>query len=122
MDLVGSGDVLDMEEVPAEQQSAFQADFDECLARNPLEIVKSRESAEAFYDALVATSDCVAALGYDVDEPPSREASVESMLSGSIIDPLWSPYGALFTGTGIARDELERVYSECPEPQWGVTG
>lgn len=79
----------------------------------------SEENASAYYDDLLAAGECLAELGYQVPEPPSRPASITSMLGGDgIIDPLWDPYETLFVGE-VNRADVEAALAECPQPRWG---
>lgn len=88
--------------------------------RPPSPIAVSEEKAAAFYDELVAAGECLARLGYAVPAPPSRPASIDSMLHGDgIIDPLWDPYEPLFLGE-VSRAEMDEAMAECPAPRWGV--
>ena len=100
-------------EIPPSQQSAYDADYEECNTEALADLPDfTRDVAEDFYDDLVASGECLKELGYSVPEPPSKQASVDSMLDGDIIDPLWDPYSKI-AGSGVWEDALE----ECPQPQ-----
>lgn len=80
----------------------------------------TEENASAYYDALLASAECLAELGYPVPEPPSRSESITSMLNGDgIIDPMWDPYEALLV-EGVSGTDVEAALAECPQPRWGV--
>lgn len=108
-------------EVPDTQIVQFQQNLDECIQRFPLPaLVISRENAERFYDRLVEAGSCLQSLGFSVPEPPSRDASVESMTSGNgIIDPLWDPYEPLFIGA-VDSVAAAKAMVDCPAPEWGA--
>lgn len=103
--------------VPQDQRAVQQADHAECYAEMPvLEVEYDEETAGAYYDALVEAADCLAALGFQAGERPSREASVESLLSDAH-DPLWYPYEELIASASAS--EAEAAIEACPEPSFG---
>lgn len=107
--------------VPDSQVVQLEQDLAQCAQRYPLpELVISRENAELYYDRLVDAGECLDSLGFSVPEPPSREASVESMIGGNGgIDPLWDPYEPLHVGD-VDRVAAAKAMVECPRPEWGA--
>lgn len=103
--------------VPQDQRAVQQADYAACYDEMPvLEVEYDEKTAGAYYDALVKAADCLEALGYDAGERPSRQASVESLLSDAR-DPLWYPYEELATSADVS--EAEVAIQACPEPSFG---
>src|SRR5690606_7917850 len=79
---------------PEEQRDQFTADRDACneeLGANEPPPPMNEDDAEAMFDALLETAECVRGLGYPVDEPPSRQAAVEALMQ-PIINLGWDPY------------------------------
>lgn len=103
--------------VPAEQRSEFEAAERECIAELGLDQPWSlnEAQAEAYFDALLEAAECVRDMGYDVAEPPSRQAAVEEIMVPPI-DLGWDPYEAPVLGAGSG-DELDELYAACPRPQ-----
>lgn len=103
--------------VPEEQADQFEADHDDCVNRvqpdEPPPPMNS-EQADAYFDRLLDVAACVRALGYQVEEPPSRQAAVEA-LQQEVINLGWDPYEHP-TRTVGSREELNEVYRECPQP------
>lgn len=118
---LNEGDGSLLAEYPEDQASAHEEDWAECQAQFPPTVIEvSQERAEAYYDALVEAGECLAAHGVDVPAPPSRQASVESMLSGGgVIDPLWDPYATLHE-QGLTSTKVADAEQHCPRPEWGV--
>jgi hypothetical protein len=101
--------------VPAEQVNQFDSDVVDCKAEfgydKKLEI--TAKQAEGFYDKLVASAECLRGLGFEISEPPSRQAFVETLVGGEL--PAWAPYSQLIQ-MGASRDEFETAEKECPQP------
>jgi hypothetical protein len=106
-------------EVPIEQRDQYLADEEDCLdqvqpdqPRPPM----SEQQAEAYFDGLLEVADCVRGLGYEVAEPPSRQAAVEA-LQQPIINLGWDPYEQPVRGSST-EEEIDGVYRACPQPPW----
>lgn len=74
------------------------------------------EQAEEYFDALLEVAECVRELGYQVADPPSRQAAVEA-LQQNVIDLGWDPYEDVTLNAG-SNDKTDEVYRECPQPPW----
>lgn len=103
-------------EIPVQQEDQYRADYDICVdqvqpdePRPPM----TEEQAETYFDALLEVADCVRGLGYQVAEPPSRQAAVEA-LQQPIIDLGWDPYEDPVRNAGT--EEIDNVYRACPQP------
>lgn len=99
-----------------QQEDQYRADYDICVdqvqpdePRPPM----TEEQAETYFDALLEVADCVRGLGYQVAEPPSRQAAVEA-LQQPIIDLGWDPYEDPVRNAGT--EEIDNVYRACPQP------
>jgi hypothetical protein len=97
---------------PIDQQEQFEADFDACgeklgyhLPRAPITV----ERAAEIWDDFLSAADCVAGLGYHVDEPPSRTFAIEQ-LQQSTIRLGWHPH------EHVPPLEQDKAYRECPAP------
>lgn len=70
----------------------------------------SQDEAAEIYDAFVTAAECVRDLGYEVPDPPSKQAFVEEMVSGDL--PSWNPYNGV---VGLSDDiAWRRTERECP--------
>lgn len=81
--------------------------------------VPPEETAGAYYDALARAGECLTDLGRPVPEPPDRDVSVRSMISGGgIVDPLYDPYGQVLDEAQARPAEVDEVLTACPMPAW----
>lgn len=104
--------------VPTEQVNEFQAAETECIVELGLDEPWSLTEAEAaaYFDALVAAAECLRdELGYDIPEPPSRQAAIEEIMTPPI-DLGWDPYAGPILGA-TSGDEYEVIFATCPQPQ-----
>lgn len=62
----------------------------------------------AFYRALLESKRCLEDLGYEISDPPSEDAFVESYTTGP-----WHPYSDV---PDVSEAEWERLNRECPQP------
>lgn len=99
--------------IPEEQFEVHQTDDQECQEESGLADlgppVVSAQEAQELYDIFLEVADCVRGLGMEVQEPPSRQAFVDSLVSYPI--PIWHPHEL----DGEWRRELEE---RCPVPEW----
>lgn len=68
------------------------------------------EQAAKIYDELLRVADCVRALGYDVSEPPSKQAYVEGLMNGRLP---WHPYSNVFED-GPNEAARRQLNDKCP--------
>lgn len=103
-------------EWPSEQADQAESDYASCEREAGLDKPRpprSKGDAEAYFDALLEAAECVRSLGYDVEEPPSREFAVEE-LQNEVTDLGWDPYTAV---DNISMETIEEVYAACPPPE-----
>ncbi len=96
--------------VPAEQEEALVQAREDCELEIGVPRVEPPTESEirAFYRALLETKACLETEGYDISEPPSEDAFVESYDTGP-----WSPYLDI---PDVSETEWERLNRECPQP------
>ncbi|MEY2848004.1 MAG: hypothetical protein RI885_669 [Actinomycetota bacterium] len=98
---------VDQEAQYQAQRTQCYSDSEEKLGTQP----KLTESAvSALYDQQVSTSDCLEALGFDIPDPPTKQAWVEQVLQSSGSSDTWYPYNYL-----EAEDQVS-ASQKCPEP------
>lgn len=102
--------------VPTEQIDKFNAAERECVEELGLDQPWSlnEAQAEAYFDALLEAAECVREMGYEVADPPSRQAAIEEIMVPPI-DLGWNPYEAPVLGAA-AGDELDELFAACPRP------
>jgi hypothetical protein len=69
----------------------------------------TRESVEAKFDRFLDVRDCLIHHGYEVSNPPSRDAWVDLYLSGEL-EQIWTPYAP--GSRGMRQEEV------CPANVW----
>lgn len=93
---------------PPDQGDAYREAFEECnqlVGPAPPPRQLSEAEIRDHYDLLLGARDCLIAAGFDVSEPQSVDAFVETYYSGGS----WSPYQDIEIG-------FERAIEECPQP------
>lgn len=102
---------LEVGYVAEDQVEAYKAADEACLREigepQPPD-PPSEAEIRAFYDELLETKGCLEDLGYEISEPPSEDAFVESYLTGP-----WHPYSDV---GDVSEAEWERLNRECPQP------
>nr|NLD39655.1 hypothetical protein [Actinomycetales bacterium] len=96
-----------------DQEDAFRADEAECHELSGIEDFGPYTVAEsdAAYDASLEVAECLQEAGFPVDDPPSRESYIATILDGGIP---WSPFDAVFNeGT----EEFAKAEKACPLPE-----
>lgn len=108
-EVVPPGDGIKVNSVTEGQGAAYREAFDVCNQRvGPAPTARLLTEAELrdLYALLLAVRDCLVAAGFEVSEPPSEDAFVESYyLAGS-----WDPYRDIVIG-------WERAIEACPQPR-----
>lgn len=101
---------------PREQEERYLEDQADCSSQVQPDAVPpmTEPQAEKYFDGLLEAADCVRDLGFQVAEPPSRQAAVEA-LQQPVIDLGWDPYEDAVRGAG-SQEELDDVYRTCPQP------
>lgn len=103
---------LETLDIPTEREQEFEVDFAACTAEYgydlPAKPIDAERAAEIF-DALLKAADCVAALGYRVDEPPIRQFAIEQ-LQKEAIDLGWHSH------EHVPPLEQDMAYTKCPAP------
>lgn len=114
---------IEYAKVPPSQADALKAAIYTCEAKYSLhpyyQLPNLTAALSKLYDWYVNVSvPCLEAAGYDVSEPPSKDAWLAVASSGGAY---WAPYADIpITATGPAeRAELERSCPQGPEPgEW----
>lgn len=93
---------------PADQVDQFRSAEQVCLKiyGNGVPVADERFAADLF-DRLVVIAKCVRDAGFDVDDPPSKAAFVEKLITHPI--PVWHPYYKAAEG-----GQLSAVERACP--------
>ncbi|AEI13386.1 hypothetical protein [Cellulomonas gilvus] len=104
----------------------FDADVEECRIElgYPAPHEPTADELGVQYDAEQDVAACLEHLGFDIPEPPSREAWVEALISGredGASAEVWSPYGELARmveddpGNAELAGRIERAEVQCPQ-------
>lgn len=107
-EVIPPGDGIKVNSVAPGQGAAYREAFDICNQRvGPAPPPRRLSEAELReqYALLLAARDCLIAAGFEVSEPQSEDAFVESYYSGGA----WNPYNDILIG-------FERAIEECPQP------
>lgn len=98
--------------VPAEQMEQFQADIEACQGEHGYsnDLVYTPERAERYFDASLEAAECLRDLGYEIADPPSRQAFVEALVNDE--PPPWYPHHEAMAAGGL----LSELEAECPQP------
>jgi len=67
-----------------------------------------RATAERVYDAYLKVRDCIHGLGFEDDDPPSRDTFIEQFMAGA---STWYPYLGL---DQLPDADWQRVQTACP--------
>jgi hypothetical protein len=115
---VGSQNGLVLDQVPSAQNEAVQVAAYVCDVSYPIDPRTQLElpvvRAELQYRYWVRTvAPCVAALGYQLSDPPSLQTWLEQYYGGG---KPWDPYVEPFeqASPGNQADVLDELYRECP--------
>lgn len=97
---------------PSEQRSQYLAAMQACQAEFgydlPLPSLSPPE-AEALLDQIVSAADCLRSRGFAVPEAPSRQASIDGLVSSR--DPRWDIYADIPPG-----DQQADARAQCRAP------
>lgn len=97
-------------EIPADQMDVFRQDRADCRAENPYDLPElTAERAEKYYRELIETTQCVADLGFEVEDIPSVEVSIAGMMDDG--DPGWDPF------TYLEPEDFAEIQPQCPYPK-----
>ncbi|MBW9210504.1 hypothetical protein KV100_12650 [Mumia sp. zg.B21] len=111
IDLEQNGIIADS--VTAEQASSFSQAQTECherVGKAPNDVPLTPAFAAKTYGHLVEMRQCLADLGYQSSEPPSKAKFVDDMMGGSAP---WSPF--LDVPDDISEIDWHKLLKECPQ-------
>lgn len=98
-------------DVPEENREGADIALVDCateiLERYPAPTLDPGET----FDYFVLLAECLRIEGYDISDPPSRDAWIDGYLSSSSV---WVPYSQLPRGLPV--DEWNRINTVCPQP------
>ncbi|MBO9556721.1 MULTISPECIES: hypothetical protein [Cellulomonas] len=100
---------------PDDQKSRYDEALATCQADNGQSSelpAMTTSDADAYYDALTTTAQCLRDEGHEPPAAPSRQAFIDAATRGDII---WNPYADFFT-ENLTMDEYDRVNRACPLP------
>jgi len=104
------GDGIKVNSMAEGQGAAYREAFDVCNQRvgpAPTGRLPTEAELRDLYSLLLAVRDCLIAAGFEVSEPQSEDAFVESYTSGGS----WDPYRDIDTAS------LDRAIEACPQPR-----
>lgn len=111
----GTGGIL-IESTPA-QQGELRVAMKECsrssLGLGPGEEVPppTEDQVRAYYEALLASAECLRGIGYGVSEPPTFDAYLDEGVAS------WDPFGEVLNQNQLAPAEFQQVTDDCPVPR-----
>lgn len=96
-------------ELPSEQASAYQSDYDDCVSSLPTDFTEvTEESAELTFDNNLRVLDCLEDAGYSTEDAPNRDSYIQQVLE----DPkgvTWDPYAL------VPLNDRGNAITKCPQ-------
>jgi hypothetical protein len=105
------------ETIPDAQKQLYLNDATECgQLVDDLQVNLTDAEKSTIYQAELRERDCLADLGYSVDEAPSLQTYLDTYST-----EMWTAFGnssAVTAAQGMSRKDFKKLSLACPQPQW----
>lgn len=105
------------ETIPSAQEDLYDVDLAACVAEVDERVLRmTDDEIRAVYLLELAARECLIALGYDVEEPPTEQTYIDRFFADR-----WTAYGASTVPFSRLSDSEWRTISEqCRQPSWSL--